>query len=136
VKRCRHCQIPFITHPRNAGRNDLRCPFGCRQAHRKKQSIKRSTEYYRSSAGKIKKKAINDRRKKTNCSHLQIESTDDCPIDWTALGHIQVLTSMIEGRWISLKDILAMVRNLLRQHSIDFGPKTHYMWAYLSKQPP
>ena len=30
--RCCHCGIRFFTHPRNAGRRDLRCPFGCRAA--------------------------------------------------------------------------------------------------------
>jgi hypothetical protein len=32
--RSRHCGIFFLTHPRNAGRRDLGCPFGCRETHR------------------------------------------------------------------------------------------------------
>ena len=42
LTRCRHCRIFFLTHPRNAGRHDLRCPFGCRQAHR--QQAVRATQ--------------------------------------------------------------------------------------------
>ena len=58
LDRCRHCHILFFTHPRNAGRSDLGCPFGCRQAYRRKSSIHRSTEYYRTKEGKQKKKYL------------------------------------------------------------------------------
>jgi hypothetical protein len=34
VCRCRHCHIFFLTDPRNRGRRDLTCPFGCRRVHR------------------------------------------------------------------------------------------------------
>jgi hypothetical protein len=46
LSRCQHCRIFFLTHPRNAGRSDLRCPFGCREAHRKQRSTERSVAYY------------------------------------------------------------------------------------------
>jgi chromatin remodeling complex protein RSC6 len=59
---CVHCGICFITDPRNAGRCDLRCPFGCREAHRKQCSTRRSVEYYRTEDGKEKKKLQNDKR--------------------------------------------------------------------------
>ena len=52
LTRCRHCHIFFLTHPRNAGRRDLRCPFGCRETHRKRESTKRSVAYYRGEDGK------------------------------------------------------------------------------------
>src|SRR5579862_2326335 len=62
LSRCRHCQIFFLTHPRNAGRRDLRCPFGCREAHRKQRSTERSVAYYATSEGKAKKKMQNGKR--------------------------------------------------------------------------
>jgi hypothetical protein len=40
----------------------LRCPFGCRQHHRRQCSCQRSTAYYRTAAGKAKKKRLNARR--------------------------------------------------------------------------
>ena len=52
LSRCRHCGIFFLTHPRNAGRWDLGCPFGCREAHRRKESIRRSTDYYLGEQGR------------------------------------------------------------------------------------
>jgi hypothetical protein len=64
LKRCRHCRIFFFTHPRNKGRDDLGCPFGCREAHRKKCSTERSMRYYRTPAGKEKKRRLNGRRRR------------------------------------------------------------------------
>ena len=62
VTRCRHCRIFFLTHPRNAGRRDLGCPFGCKEAHRKRRSTRRSVEYYGTDEGKTKKKIQNGKR--------------------------------------------------------------------------
>ena len=62
VVSCADCGIRFLTHPRNTGRRDLRCPFGCRQHHRRQRSCQRSTAYYRTAAGKTKKKRLNARR--------------------------------------------------------------------------
>ena len=62
VAYCADCGIRFLTHPRNAGRQNLRCPFGCRQHHRRQRSCQRSIAYYRTAAGKAKKKRLNARR--------------------------------------------------------------------------
>jgi hypothetical protein len=59
---CAHCGIRFLTHPRNAGRRDLRCPFGCRWHHRRQCSNGRSTAFYQRAGGKRKKKLLNARR--------------------------------------------------------------------------
>jgi hypothetical protein len=56
---CAHCGIRFLTHPRNAGRIDLRCPFGCRRHHRRRCSSQRSADYYRTPEGKLKKRWLN-----------------------------------------------------------------------------
>lgn len=62
LTRCAHCGIEFLTDPRNAGRTDLRCPFGCRRHHCRQRSGDRSTAYYRTGAGRFKKKRLNARR--------------------------------------------------------------------------
>ncbi len=62
--RCCRCDIEFLTVPANAGREDLRCPFGCRELHRQQQATRRSTDYYRTDAGRAKKKRLNARRRK------------------------------------------------------------------------
>ena len=61
---CKHCSIIFLTDPRNTGRKNLGCPFGCREIIRKEGAKKRSTDYYQSPEGKIKKQYLNARRKK------------------------------------------------------------------------
>jgi hypothetical protein len=53
--RCRHCWVFFLTDPRNAGREDIGCPFGCSEHHRRESSNKRSTEHNASAVGKIKR---------------------------------------------------------------------------------
>jgi hypothetical protein len=59
---CTDCGIRFLTHPRNAGRRNLRCPFGCRQHRRRQCSNQRSTTYYRTAEGRRAKKRRNARR--------------------------------------------------------------------------
>ena len=139
--RCKHCQIFFLTHPRNAGRTDLGCPFGCRKTHRKKSAIKRSVEYYQSPEGKIKKRHLNARRNNQESSR---ESTPDkIPVsdrkefvDGTTLLHIQTATSLIEGRAVAMDDIIIMVKKILRQLSIDKRKRVAYINSYHGKIPP
>lgn len=63
---CRHCGIRFVTHPRNAGRKDLWCPFGCRQHHQQEAARARSRKYYQSAHGQKRKKAFNGRRSRAS----------------------------------------------------------------------
>ena len=59
--RCRHCRIFFLTHRRNHRRLELvSCPFGCRQEHERRESIRRSGAYYREHPEK--KRTVNQRR--------------------------------------------------------------------------
>ena len=111
LKRCRHCGIVFLTDFRNAGRWDIDCPFGCRNAHRKKRSAQRSTAYYQTSEGKFKKKLLNARRNSRGMPAPRAEQT--------LMVHLGVVTRLIEGRPVSLAEIVAMVKRMLRQHSLD-----------------
>jgi hypothetical protein len=69
LTRCRHCRIFFLTHPRNAGRKDLGCPFGCRDAHRKRESTQRSVAYYRGEVGRACRRIQNGNRQFTGMPH-------------------------------------------------------------------
>lgn len=62
IKYCLDCGIRFLTAPQNAGREDLRCPFGCAKRHCAQQSNERVKAYRRTAAGKAKKDALNARR--------------------------------------------------------------------------
>ncbi len=129
LTRCRHCQILFFTHPRNAGRKDLGCPFGCRQARRRQKSTERSVEYYRSKEGKKKKIALNQRRNRTE--HISASASDgaigiEIKADQAILSHIQVVVSLIEGYRVVLEIIKTVVAKFLRQHRIDLSKNLLY----------
>ena len=138
LTRCKHCGILFFTHPRNAGRKDLGCPFGCREAHRRQNAKRRSIEYYQSPEGKEKKKRLNAARSRQN--HLSEpgpeEQDDGSTVGGAMVGHIQLVCSLIEGRWLGLAEIYAMLERILRQHSIDGCVKLPYGLCSAQKYPP
>lgn len=74
VVSCRHCEIRFLTHPRNAGRQNLRCLFGCRQHHRRQCANRRSVAYYQRANGRKAKKRRNAKR-----SHSSSATADAQP---------------------------------------------------------
>ena len=56
---CCHCGIRFCAHPRNARRRDLRCPFGCREHHRRQRGNARSRKHNQSEKGRANKSKLN-----------------------------------------------------------------------------
>ncbi len=50
--------------------------------------------------------------------------------------HVRMVTSLIEEREVSLKEILEMLTNVLRQHSIGRRKRIDYIVRYLNKSPP
>jgi hypothetical protein len=67
------------------------------------------------------------------------EKPSDSPeteVDQTTVLHIQMLTSLIEGRAVSLKEVIGLINKILRQHSIDNREKDYYAGAYHHKSPP
>lgn len=163
LKRCRHCRIFLLTHPRNAGRPVLRCAFGCRQAHRRQESIRRSVEYYRVGDGPDFKRRQNDKRRTRNLDPLQadrlLRSTDHeilvpdaedpeppCPpsvaevlpkvMDPEVVAHVQMVCSLIEGRQVARGEVLEMLAKVLRQLSIGRERKIDHTVAWLNANPP
>ena len=142
--RCRHCRIFFLTHPRNAGRRDLRCPFGCREAHRKRRSTERSIEYYNSEEGKTKKKLQNDKRRpqreRQSGEALGVDEAERKRdgIGWDAgiVDYVQMVSSFIEGRRVSRQEILEMLGRVMRQHRIVRRRRMDYVLAYLKENDP
>lgn len=59
---CCHCGIRFLTHPRNTGRQDLRCPFGCGRHHCRQRANQRSRKHYQTADGRRNKKRLNGKR--------------------------------------------------------------------------
>jgi hypothetical protein len=145
LKRCRHCGIYFLTHPCNAARVDLRCPFGCRRCGRKRSAIERSVEYYRTTEGKTKKRELNARRsrgmsKKKKQEQAQraaerlarIKAREEEKI----LEHIRMVVSQIEGRAVSREEIEAMLDEKMRQHSLNTAEGIGYIAPKDGESPP
>jgi hypothetical protein len=57
-------------------------------------------------------------------------------IDCATVGHIQLTTSLIEGRLVGMAEIAAMLDKILRQHSIDSAVKLAYAAVSHQKNPP
>jgi hypothetical protein len=144
LTRCRHCRIYFLTHPRNAGRQDLRCPFGCREAHRKRASAQRGAEYYRSPEGKQRKSEINQRRPRKYrapeppSDRPRAPAPQRRPAPWSPpmVEHVRMVSSLIEGRRVSRRQVRAMLAKVLRQHTMSRRRKIDQTVAWLNEAPP
>ena len=137
LSRCRHCRIFFLTDPRNAGRSDLRCPFGCREAHRKRRSTERSVAYYATAEGKAKKKMQNGKRAQGGVradANPPVPEAPECPAG--IVGYVAMVVSLIDGRRVSEAEILQMLMRATRQHSMARRRRMDYVVAQLNKHGP
>ena len=143
LTRCRHCRIFFLTHPRNAKRKDLGCPFGCRETHRKRKSTQRSVAYYGDAKGKALRRIQNGNRQFTGMPPVPeplpkplpkplpeppreappeppsgMGDADARPAPWPTpmLRYLRMVISLIEERPVSRKEIWEMLGRILRQH--------------------
>jgi hypothetical protein len=119
----------------------LRCAFGCRQAHRKQESTRRSVAYYRDPEGRKKKAALNNRRRSPATSPAGTEkvgSSNQAPsrLSEIMVQYVRVVCSLIEGRRVSRSEVLEMLRKVLRQHSIGRLSKIDYIVRQLNQNPP
>lgn len=139
LTRCRHCRIFFLTDPRNAGRRDLGCPFGCQGAHRKHQSNRRSTAYYQDEIGKEKKRQQNAKRRKGAAAPPpEVLAPAAAPLPWPLpiVKYVRRVVSLIEGRQVSMAEILEMLAQRVRQHSMVRRRRIDQAVDSLHEQPP
>jgi hypothetical protein len=141
--RCRHCRIFFLLHPRNRGRKDLGCPFGCREAHRKDRSSRRSTAYYQTPSGKRKKAQLNGRRRGSTKDRghdltgaAEVAEPEEAEFDAGIVEHVRVVVSLVEGSEISREEVVAMLERIMRQHSIVRERPQDYLLRRLAELPP
>jgi hypothetical protein len=159
---CVHCGIRFLTDPRNAGRRDLRCPFGCRRHHRQRCSYQRSVAYYRTTAGKRKKQRLNARRREATDHQRQPDPQqpaapsqeppssdpgfqarlllDGVVLDEPSLlaspmlPYARMVASLVEGVPLSLAELMGLLRQALRQRSIAHRRRVDYLLHVLGRQ--
>ncbi|MBC8391121.1 MAG: hypothetical protein H8E17_00940 [Deltaproteobacteria bacterium] len=81
---------------------------------------------------------MNKNRSKKDCHQeaKQEETIDGCEVDSRIVNHVQMVTSLIEGRSVSLDEIYRMLNNQMRQHSIDSAEKSFYANPGSQKIPP
>ena len=136
LKACARCGIPFLTHPRNAGRSDLRCPFGCREIHRTERSSQRSAAYYRSPGGRYKKKALNGKRSAAIAPAGTTGAAETLSVPLRALlSYLCAVLTLIEHRPVTRDELLPVWRSM-RQHSIDQAAKVGYVGDRATDLPP
>lgn len=139
LTRCRHCRIFFLTDPRNAGRRDLGCPFGCREAHRRRESTQRSSAYYREEAGRLKKRLLNARRTQSpaTVSRPSVPLPAE-PLPWPhpIFVHVRLLVRLIEGRPVTLDEVVEMLNRAVRQHTMVRTSRIDQVVTWLHEEPP
>jgi hypothetical protein len=133
LARCRHCGIFFLADPRNAGRRDLGCPFGCSRVYRQRQSTQRSVAYYREPEGKIKKQALNARRRKSSPPSSPLNPV---PPGRPFLRYLCVVLGLIERRAVALWEVEEMLERTARQHRMVRTRRIDQGVAWLHEQPP
>jgi len=166
VTLCAHCGIRFLTHPRCAGRRDLRCPFGCRAHHRKQRSNQRSAAYYQTPSGKRLKKRLNARRGRNPQSAKAEPATkvpqrhddekqpaaeqslkavlrlEDQVLSESTLRtspmlpYVGMMVGLLEGVQLGRHELLELLLQSLRQHSIAYRTRTDYVLRFLHQHPP
>jgi hypothetical protein len=139
--RCRHCRIFFLTHPRNAGRHDLRCPFGCREAHGKQQSNQRSAAHHREH--KEKKRVLNAKRSARRVQGVATVGPKVSPAKKKSINansviieYVRMIISLIEARKVDRGQVLEILEKVVRQHSIGRRRKIDHAVAWLNEEPP
>jgi hypothetical protein len=154
-KRCTHCRIFFLTDPRNRGREDLGCPFGCRDSHRRKCSTERSTAYNRSPAGKLKRKQGREKKRRSQApseltgdefpkekNALSAAETAwraelaDLKLEMPLVEYLRAVTSLIEARAVRREEILQMLRRAMVQRSFARERRLDYLVRTLKEKPP
>jgi hypothetical protein len=102
-------------------------------------------EYYRTDEGKLKKKIQNGKRGKpeakagladvTQCDNAGL-APDEHRFAAGMVSYVRMVTSLIEGRQVSLMEILAMLERAVRQHSIGRRRRIDYILQYLNERAP
>jgi hypothetical protein len=115
----------------------LRCPFGCREAHRKQRSTERSVAYYTTAEGKAKKKIQNGKRAQGGVqADANPPVTEAVEFPAEMVGYVAMVASLIEGRPVSEEEILQRLVRAMRQHSMARRRRIDYVVAQLQKHGP
>lgn len=122
---CPQCLVTFLTCSSNRGRGDIRCPFGCRDGHKKAASHSRVKAYYSAPEGKSKKQIQNEKRKRGRSKDRPCDSPIRSSKVDLYLLYLQFLLSIISGEAPTLGEVFSLVNRIgavWRQHGLDSCP--------------
>lgn len=112
LKQCAECGICFIVHPVNRTRDDIRCPFGCREHHKKTESARRSLEYYQTKEGRKDKKSRNQNRYLHSYQPKIITPLERKKSSEAFISYIRWVLSLTEGRHVSRQAVKKLLKEL------------------------
>jgi hypothetical protein len=159
LRRCRHCRILFLTDPRNRGREDLGCPFGCRAAHRKKEAARRAAQWRSTPVGKAEKKKLNRERAfrdRPQAFSGRLDPVVDAMLEemrrmgpapravlkWKgievpvgAVSYLEGVLSLMECRKVGIAELSRMLERISRQRSMDRRGRMDYILSRLHAAP-
>jgi hypothetical protein len=125
-KRCVHCGIVFFTGPSNACRTDLRCGFGCRQAHKRMSSNRRSAAFYCRNPD-AKRRQNQKRYRHSACLSRPVTRVDKSELFPAIVRHVRLIVSLVERRWVAMDEIIALLakkgrqRRIVRRRGVAYG---------------
>ena len=67
---------------------------------------------------------------------ISLETTHRMSVDPSMLKYLCMVISLIEGRRISMKELLEMLARIMRQRSMYRTRRIDYVLNYLNKHPP
>lgn len=100
-------------------------------------------EYYRTKEGKLKKEIQNGKRgqggPRAGFGNRQTGHdivVDGCRFDAPMVSYLGMVTSLVEGRRVSVGEIVEMLARAVRQHSMVRGRRIDYVVRYLRENAP
>jgi hypothetical protein len=128
LKRCKYCGILFFTDPRNAGRIDLYCGFGCRETHHRQSSARRSAAFYREHPDeKQRQNRKRYLRTASPCPDNRVDANEESPAP--IVRYVRVIVSLIERRSVTFAEIVEMLakkgrqRRMARERESGYGSR-------------
>lgn len=109
----------------------MRCPFGCRETHRRRNSTQRSVAYYRTAQGQGKKKLQNGKRDRGAHPRPRPAEREGMQFDADIVRYLAMVVSRIERRRVSEQEIRKMLARAVRQHRIARRRRIDYVLHYL-----
>jgi hypothetical protein len=101
-------------------------------------------EYYRTKEGRLKKEIQNGKRGKVTSkaglgdgkTRRDLAVAGERRFDAPMVSYLQMVTSLVEGRRVSVCEILEMLARVVRQHSMARGRRIDYVLVHLRESAP